>query len=68
MSEVTLSSKFQIVIPADVRRALGLQPGQRLEVLRLGQRIELVPVRPMREGRGFLEGIDPSVEREPDRT
>jgi AbrB family looped-hinge helix DNA binding protein len=67
MPRVTVSPKFQVVIPREVRDSLGLQPGEQLQVFRYGDRIELVPVRPIREMRGFLKGIDTTVERDPDR-
>jgi AbrB family looped-hinge helix DNA binding protein len=64
---VTISPKFQVVIPRKVRESLGIQPGQKVQVIRYEDRIELIPVRPVRVTRGFLEGIDTGVEREPDR-
>jgi AbrB family looped-hinge helix DNA binding protein len=67
METVTISPKFQVVIPRKVRESLGIQPGQKVQVIRYEDRIELIPVRPVRETRGFLEGIDTGVEREPDR-
>jgi AbrB family looped-hinge helix DNA binding protein len=67
MPRVTLSPKFQIVIPREVRDSMGLQPGEQLQVFRYGDRIELIPVRAIREMRGFLKGIDTDVERDPDR-
>ena len=67
METVTVSPKFQVVIPRKVRESLGIQPGQKVQVIRYEDRIELVPVRPVRETRGFLEGIDTEVEREPNR-
>ncbi len=67
METVTISPKFQVVIPRAVRNALGLRPGQKVQVIRYGSRIELIPLRPIRETRGFLRGIDTSVERERDR-
>ena len=67
MDTVTVSPKFQVVIPLTVRRALGIRPGQKVQVIRYGDRIELIPVRPIRETRGFLRGIDTTVEREQDR-
>jgi AbrB family looped-hinge helix DNA binding protein len=73
MSVVTVSPKFQIVIPKDIRKKLGLHPGQKAEVFAslTGGRIEIVPRRPMRELRGFLKGMDPSFDRDegqgPDR-
>ena len=67
MEHVKVSPKFQIVIPKSVREALGILPGQRLQVVQYGDRIELVPVRDIGEMRGFLAGMDTSFEREPDR-
>ena len=67
MSTVTVSSKYQIVIPKAVRERLKLRPGQKVEAFAIGGRIELVPVRPISEMRGFLKGMDPDFEREPDR-
>jgi AbrB family looped-hinge helix DNA binding protein len=67
MDTVTVSPKFQVVIPRKVRESLGIQPGQKVQVIRYEDRIELIPVRPVRETRGFLEGIDTEVDRDPDR-
>jgi AbrB family looped-hinge helix DNA binding protein len=64
---VTVSSKYQVVIPKDVRERLKIRPGQKVEAFALGGRIELVPVRPIKEMRGFLKGMNPDFEREPDR-
>ena len=67
MATVRVSPKFQVVIPKEVREAMGLRPGQRLVVFRHEHRIELVPVEPMRRLRGFARGIDTSVPRDGDR-
>ena len=67
MTQVTLSPKYQVVIPLEIRTALGLKPGQKIRAIRLGEIIELIPVKPMREYRGFAKGIDTTVDREPDR-
>jgi AbrB family looped-hinge helix DNA binding protein len=67
MDIVTVSPKYQVVIPRRVREALDLKPGQKVQVLLYEGRIELILVRPIEEMRGFLEGIDTTVEREPDR-
>ena len=67
MSSVTLSSKYQVVIPKDVREGLDLSPGDSIEVLALDGRIELIPVRPAKELRGFLKHLDNNFEREQDR-
>jgi AbrB family looped-hinge helix DNA binding protein len=67
VNTVTVSPKFQVVIPREVREQLQLQPGQKIQTVVYGDRIELIPLRPMRQMRGFLKGIDTSVEREDDR-
>ena len=67
METVTVSSKFQVVIPKKIRRALHISPGQKVQVLAFGDRVELIPVRPIKEMRGFLAGIDTTVDREDDR-
>ncbi len=67
MSTVTISSKYQVVIPKDVRERLRITPGQKVEAFAIGGRIELVPIRPLAEMRGFLRGMDSDFEREPDR-
>ena len=67
METVTLSPKFQVVIPKRVREHLGLKPGQKFEVVQIGSRIELVTQQPARALRGLLRGIDTTVPREPDR-
>jgi AbrB family looped-hinge helix DNA binding protein len=61
---VTISPKFQIVIPKTVREQMRLVPGQQVHVLALHDRIEFIPVRPARELRGMLRGLDTSVERD----
>ncbi len=67
MDTTTVSPKFQVVIPLRVRRALGIRPGQKIQVIPYEGRIELIPVRPLKQARGFLQGIDTKVEREDDR-
>lgn len=67
VQQVTVSPKFQVVIPKAVCEQLGIRPGQRLQVVPYGDRIELVPVRDIGAMRGFLSGMDPGFEREPDR-
>lgn len=68
MSAVTVSPKYQVVIPQAVREAMGLTPGTKLQVLQHEDRIEMIPVRSSRSLRGSLRGIDTSVSRERDRT
>ena len=67
MDQVTVSPKFQVVIPAKVRRSLGIKPGQKVQVFEYEGRIELIPVVKMKTARGFLKGIDTTVNREADR-
>ena len=67
MDTTTVSTKFQVVIPLRVRRALGIRPGQKVQVIPYEGRIELIPLEPMKKARGFLKGIDTRVEREDDR-
>ena len=67
METVTISPKFQVVIPKAVREALRLQPGEKLRVFPFENRVEFLPVRPVQELRGILRGMDTTVEREEDR-
>jgi AbrB family looped-hinge helix DNA binding protein len=67
METVTISPKYQVVIPKAIRTRLKLRAGQKVQAIVYQDRIELVPVRPVRQLRGFLKGIDTSVPREPDR-
>lgn len=64
---VTISPKFQVVIPKEIRTSLHLRSGQRVEILRYDNRIELIPLRPLSRMRGFLKGIKTDVPREADR-
>jgi AbrB family looped-hinge helix DNA binding protein len=68
METAIVSPDFQVAIPQAIREALGIQPGQRVQVILYQSRIELLPIRSVREMRGVLKGIDTTVEREPDRT
>lgn len=67
METVKLSPKFQIVIPKKIRRSLDLKPGQKIQIIPVGYRIELIPERKIGEMRGFLKGISTHLERERDR-
>jgi AbrB family looped-hinge helix DNA binding protein len=64
---VTVSPKFQVVIPLAIREAMGIKPGQKVQAIQYGDRIELIPVRSIRKSRGMLKGIDTSVPRGNDR-
>lgn len=67
MASVTVSQKYQVVIPKEIRDALGIVSGQKLQVLSYGNRIELIPIKPMHEMKGFVKGIDTDVTRDEDR-
>ncbi len=67
MSTITVSSKFQIVIPAKIRESLGIKPGEKLHAIEYRGRIELVPVRLTKAARGSLKGIKTDVNRDTDR-
>jgi AbrB family looped-hinge helix DNA binding protein len=67
MQTVTLSPKYQVVIPKSVRNVLNLRPGQKMQVIEYNGRIEFIPERDIAELRGFLKGINTEFEREDDR-
>lgn len=67
METVTVSPKYQVVIPRRIRRQLAMEPGLKVKVILYDNRIEMIPVRPIDDARGFLRGIDTKVHREPDR-
>jgi AbrB family looped-hinge helix DNA binding protein len=67
MQTVTVSPKFQVVIPRVVRESLQLRPGQKMQVIEYAGRIELVLERDIVSLRGFLKGINTDFERENDR-
>lgn len=63
METVNVSSKYQVVIPKIARKALGIRVGQKMQVIVYDDRIELVPLTPIKKLRGFAKGIDTSVEQ-----
>ena len=67
MLAVTVSPKFQVVIPQSVREQLKIKAGHRLQVLAYENRIELLPIEKPKTLRGFLPGIETDVPREDDR-
>jgi len=67
MSTVTLSPKYQVVIPKEIREALRLRPGQKMQMVEYDGRIEMIPERDIAELRGFLKGINTEFKREADR-
>ena len=67
MSVVTISPKFQVVIPQRIREAMGLAPGQKVQAIQYEDRIEFIPLRSVKSMRGFVRGIDTRVLRDRDR-
>jgi AbrB family looped-hinge helix DNA binding protein len=68
VAEVTVSPKFQVVIPKEIRESMGIVPGQKVRMIKYKNRIELIPLKSMNEMKGFLKGIDTEVHRDDDRT
>jgi AbrB family looped-hinge helix DNA binding protein len=64
MDAVTVSPKFQVVIPLKVRQMLRIKSGQKMQVIAYNNRVVLIPVRPIQEARGSLKGMDTTIERE----
>jgi len=67
MISVTVSPKFQVVIPKSVRESMGIVSGQKIQILTYQNRIELIPIQPMKKMRGFLKGINTNIKRDKDR-
>lgn len=67
MTTLTVSSKYQIAIPARMRESLGIRPGEKLQAIEYRGRIELIPLNSIKAARGSLRGIDTSIPKEPDR-
>lgn len=67
MPQVTVSPKYQVVIPKKIRTIHRIKPGQQVDFISLGNNIHLVPIRPIQELRGSMKGIDTTIVREPDR-
>jgi AbrB family looped-hinge helix DNA binding protein len=67
MDTAKISPQFHVVIPKKLRSALKLSPGQKVQIVVYGDRIEMIPLRKISEMKGFLKGIDAEVDREPDR-
>ena len=68
MNTVVVSTKYQVVIPKEIRKATGLIAGTSLEIIHYGNRIELIPIQPIKTLKGKFKGINTKIEREEDRT
>jgi AbrB family looped-hinge helix DNA binding protein len=67
VAEVTVSPKFQVVIPKEIRESMGIVSGQKVQMIKYKNRIELIPMKSMKEMKGFLKGINTEVHRDDDR-
>ena len=67
MNLIKVSSKFQVVIPKEIRRNMNIKAGQILQIFQFGDKLELMPVKNLKTSRGFLKGIDVNISREKDR-
>lgn len=64
MDAVTVSPKYQVVIPQKVREKMHVKPGQKMHVIAYDNMVVFIPVRSIKEARGSLKGINTSVERD----
>ena len=64
MDAVTVSPKYQVVIPLKVRERMRVKPGQKMHVIAYDNMVVFIPVRPIKQARGLLKGIDTRIERD----
>ncbi len=57
MASVTVSPKYQVVIPKVVREKLKLKPGQKIAVIEKDGVVHMIPLRPLKELRGIARGV-----------
>jgi AbrB family looped-hinge helix DNA binding protein len=67
MNTVTLSNEYQLVFPEDIRESIGFKAGTSFEVISYNNRIELIPIKPIKNLKGIFKGIDTTIIREDDR-
>jgi AbrB family looped-hinge helix DNA binding protein len=67
METLTISPKYQVVIPKSILETQDLRPGQKVQAIVYNNRIEIIPIQPIEKLRGFVNGIDTDVERDVDR-
>lgn len=68
MTTVKISPKYQIVIPKLIRTKMKMKPGQKLQVVQTENSVEFIPLKNVKDSRGFLKGMNTEFEREKDRT
>jgi AbrB family looped-hinge helix DNA binding protein len=64
MNTVTISSKYQVVIPRTIREQFNLKPGQKLLFIAYNNTLRVVIVPPIEDAEGIFEGIDTDPQRE----
>ncbi len=67
MTTVRVSPKFQVVIPKDIRKKMGIKAGAKIEMIQYENRLEFIPIGPVQKLRGSLKGINTDVPRDEDR-
>lgn len=67
MTTVTVSTKYQVVIPEAVRKSMRVRPGEKFQVVSYDGRVQLIPLRKMRDMKGLLSGMNTALTREADR-
>ncbi len=67
METVTISPKYQVVIPRKIRQSMRLKPGQKVQMIQYKGRVELIPLNPIKDLQGFVRGINIKFERDSDR-
>jgi len=67
MNTVTLSQEYQLVFPEEIRETIGIKAGTSFEVIPYNNRIELIPLKPIRNLKGIFKGIDTNIIRDNDR-
>jgi len=64
MQSVTISSSYRIAIPRQLRIKHNIKPGEKMILMSIGDRIEMVPERKIEDLQGVLAGMDSDPERE----
>jgi AbrB family looped-hinge helix DNA binding protein len=67
LNTVTLSKEYQLVFPEEIRETIGLKAGTSFEVISYNNRIELIPIKSIKNLKGIFKGIDTNIIRDNDR-